>query len=267
MDPAPAKTLASNVHYVAEAADPSLRKTARSSKPVAVSNERATDPGVGPALETAQPKAKRRATQSGRKTTTKIPVDPSDVAATRMVAPPYQPIPGVPSGNVPIVELDSRRAEPATNNHRFEDEGTLEQHATLVGVSYDLDEQTNVLSGLESNIVLQANTAEKTDAEHADPQSELGYLNERKDELASLETTPTSELARDRPPTERPPSEALRSLAAYRIALGRTPNGGLEVKLLAPGEPTPAGRVGAILVPTDAISSSSLFDLLTAKPR
>ncbi len=264
MDPVPAKkTLASNVHFNEELDDQaSLRKTARSSKPVAVSNERATDPGVGPALEQAQPKAKRRATQSGRKSTAKLQIEPSDVAATRVVAP-FQPIPGIPAGNVAIVELDSRGAEPP-GGHRFEDEGTLEQHATLVGISYDLDEQTNVLSGLESNIVLQANAAEKTEAEHALAPSDA---NERKDELAALETTPTSELVRDRPATERPPSEALRSLAAYRIALGRTSNGGLEVKLLAPGEPTPAGRVGAILVPTDAISSSSLFDLLTAKPR
>ncbi len=182
-------------------------------------------------------------------------------------APPT--VPGVPSGEVAIHEANG---QDEARTMRFDDEGTLEQHATLVGVlAYDLDEQTNVLTGGEANLVLKP--AHQTVAEKPEAEKDTAAAEADEDGGPTSETPsddpPASDARGDRPVTDRPPGVdvGFRSLSAYRVALCRTSGGSLEVKLLAPGEPTPAGRVGAILVPVDAVSSTALYDLLAAKSR
>jgi hypothetical protein len=227
------KTLASNSTYDDLAADDSTRRPARSTK--------ANEPQ----------RAKRRATRDGRKT------QRGEVSLEIRAAARGAPL-AVPPREVAFHEApDSRAADPV--KQPFADEGTLEQHATLIGMTYDLDEQTNVLTGAESNVVLTPKAAEVAE--------DTGASADARD---TSDATPLSEsqaLVTARPQTERPPPQevALRALSAYRVALHRPPQGGLEVKLLAPGEPTPAGRVGALLVPVDAMSSAALFDLLSSK--
>lgn len=240
------KTLASNASYE-DLADDSPRRPARSSKP-------------------AEPRAKRRATRDGRKTY-RGEVSLEIRAATRGV-----PL-AVPSPNVAIHEArdlqpdaaaQTPRVDPA--KHPFTDEGTLERHATLAEMQVDLEEQTNVLTGTEANVVLEPDGVPATSKTITPIPSDPWDADARD----TSDSTPLSEsqgLVAARPPTERPPPQevALRALSAYRVALHRPPQGGLEVKLLAPGEPTPSGRIGALLTPVDAMSSAALFDLLSSK--
>ena len=302
------KTLASNTSFD-DLTDESVRKSAKSTKaardPRLLASDRATNPGVGgpegvengtvlsshalitsvvappqtqpsttaeasrtanqpaPQPSPAKP-SKRRATQTGRRGTKTDPTE--QVTRVAPAQPALSTVPGVPSGDVAILEANG---QDEARTMRFDDEGTLEQHATLVGVlAYDLDEQTNVLSGTEANLVLKPehqNGVEKGDAEKesATDADEGGPTSETPTD------DPPEEARRERTVTERPlgGDVGFRSLSAYRVALYRTPSGAVEVKLLAPGEPTPAGRVGAILVPVDAVSSTALYELLAAKPR
>jgi hypothetical protein len=237
------KTLASNSSYEDLASDDeSIRRPARSSKP-------------------SEPRPKRRATRDGRKT------QRGEVSLEIRAAARGVPL-AVPSPNVAIHE--ARDSQPDAAKHPFTDEGTLEQHATLVGMQYDLDEQTNVLTGTEANVVLTPDGFPATSKTAELSLTPIPNDSRDADARDTSDSTPLSEsqaLVAARPPTERPPPQevALRALSAYRIALHRPPQGGLEVKLLAPGEPTPSGRVGALLVPVDAMSSAALFDLLSAK--
>jgi hypothetical protein len=237
------KTLASNATYEDLAAD-SARRPAR--KP--------TEP---------QARSKRRATRDGRKT------QRGEVSLEIRAAARGAPL---PPHDVAIHEAPDSHAAHVTprmgvdpNKYPFSDEGTLEQHATLIGMNYDLEEQTNVLTGAESRLVLAPDAAPSTSKATALTGPE-GPADAR-DTSDSTPLTESQSLGAARIPTERPPPQevALRALSAYRVALFRPPQGGLEVKLLAPGEPTPSGRVGALLVPVDAMSSAALFDLLSSK--
>ncbi len=248
------KTLASNTSYeqaARNAGEPLRRAVAKTVNPVQERRAAALpQPAPTPRMPTARAaeepaqepvRSKRRGTHSGRRG--------SSTSLQRVSAELAKPQPPVePPRSVAIHDVTE---EPT----RFHDEATHRGEPTLVGLSFpDLDEQTNVLTGKETNLELIASTERPrgVDARGAEPAEVDVSVDSATDPGTGDEDGETRRIALPRG-----------LLSAFRVAIVSADDGRrLEVIPLLPGEPTPSGLVGAMLVATDVASSRDLALLL-----
>jgi hypothetical protein len=223
---------------------------------------------IAPAVDARAPKSARRGSRSGRRSNPAISVDPGSVEATT------NPLPLTPPQQAPV------------QTKRFEEEVTTEGDRATVIVRYDdLDEQTNVLSGMERGVEID----EMKPSSSSSASRRRKTVNEDKRKtvntpagalpigggnantgssgtgVAASGVAATGALASPREST--PPGRDLSRITAVRVALVHDPvRGAVEVMPLVPNEPAPAGLVTAILVPVDGSSSAQLQELLS-RPR
>ena len=270
------KTLASNLTYeqAKDTAAEIRRAVAKTVQPdgrarpvplaAKVASDRTTHPGMGPPVtapaDTPPPssRGKRRTTQTGRKHAGAVAAARAQIGEiNRQSSPEAHRTPTVVFTAVkPPTEVAIHEAVPSemSRTQRFEDEGTVaereEREPTLIGVSFpDLDEQTNVLTGKQTSAMLRPG-----DENGIDVSVDGGSVDSA--------TDPGEGIDADTRQTALPRG----LLSAFRIAVSEV-DGKLEIVPLVPGEPTPAGAVGCMMVATDVQSSVALADLLGKRVR
>lgn len=280
------KTLASNLTYeqAKDTAAEIRRAVAKTVQPdgrarplptaAKISSDRTTHPGMGPP-STAQADApppssrgKRRTTQTGRKHAGAVAAARAQIGEiNRQSSPEAHRTPTVVFTAVQRpTEVAIHEAVPSemSRTQRFEDEGTVaekeEKEHTLIGVSFpDLDEQTNVLTGKQTNAVLDSRQPDENGS--IDVSLDGASDAELRSDVDSA-TDPGDGLDADTRQTALPRG----LLSAFRVAVSER-EGKLELVPLVPGEPTPAGAVGCMVVATDVQSSVTLADLFTKRVR
>jgi hypothetical protein len=290
------KTLASNLTYeqAKDTAAEIRRAVAKTVQPdgrarpmptaAKLSSDRATHPGMGPPVATPadspppSSRGKRRTTQTGRKHAGAVAAARAQIGEiNRQSSPEMHRTPTVVFTAVqPPTEVAIHEAVPSemSRTQRFEDEGTIaereaekeEKEPTLIGVSFpDLDEQTNVLTGKQTNAMLGSDAALGGDAR---PTDENGSIDVSLDGSIDPATDPGANLDGDLGSNADTRQTALPRglLSAFRVAVSDR-EGRLEIVPLVPGEPTPAGAVACMLVATDVQSSVGLADLLGKRAR
>jgi len=223
------------------------------------SSDRTTHPGMGLApLDVPPPssRGKRRTTQTGRKHAGAVAAARAQMGDINRHAPPdaHRTPTVVFSAVQPPTDIAIHEAVPSdvSRTQRFEDEGTVEKEPTLVGVSFpDLDEQTNVLTGKEANVQLFAES----------PPDENGSIDVSLDGSVDSATDPGASVSENGEADTRQTALPRGLLSAFRVAVLNSEDR-LELLPLVPGEPTPAGAVGCMLVATDVQSSVALADLI-----
>ncbi len=286
------KTLASNLTYeqAKDTAAEIRRAVAKTVQPdgrarpiptaAKMSSDRTTHHGMGP-LAVAQADApppssrgKRRTTQTGRKHAGAVAAARAQIGEiNRQSSPEAHRTPTVVFRAVrPPTEVAIHEAVPSemSRTQRFEDEGTIaekeEREPTLIGVSFpDLDEQTNVLTGKQTNAVLGAGGDGRLGDESGAIDVSLDGSGDDASDLRS-DVDPATDPGEAVDADTRQTAVPRGLLSAFRVAVSDNA-GRVELVPLVPGEPTPAGAVGCMLVATDVQSSVALADLLGKRVR
>lgn len=239
-------------------------------QPVTIATTTTTAPPSAPPVTKEDASApssrlgKRRATQTGRKSSASyaianLPITPSvDVSIVESNAQ---------TTRKPTVRRDVREESTSFDvPPRFEEEATTADRppksqpapAPYQGGGYgDLDEQTNVLS--RADLERTGGVDIPVDEDPPEP-TRVERFRSRNDPPAHVESTTEMGLTGDLGSAASP---GPLGLMAFRVALAADPaRGTVDLHTLAPGEPIPAGMVGAMLVPTDLPSSQAISDLL-----
>lgn len=162
---------------------------------------------------------------------------------------------------------------------RYEDEVTAVHDFSRARSSIqDLEENTNVLSGLETDFEVDGHLDTSTplngvpiatiEAQQAfDSAGEVGpeATDPDQERVAVGSVADRGDVTSMEAPILGPRATTVEGvgMSAFRIAFSADvgPRGKLDVVALAPGEPAPSGRIAAIVVPTDVSSSAALAEL------